>query len=136
MRGAFPTGDMELTQLLIVSDPAASQRWYQDVLGAELFRSYGSSVVLKLLGHWLLLVEGGAPTPDKPTVTFEPPADPDRVSAQMIFRVPDCQTTYETLKARGATFLTAPIRWDHGEIRAFLRDPDGHLFELSEIVEG
>lgn len=23
---------------------------------------------------------------------------------------------------------------DHGEIRAFFRDPDGHLFELSELV--
>jgi catechol 2,3-dioxygenase-like lactoylglutathione lyase family enzyme len=35
------------------------------------------------------------------------------------------------LAARGAAFLTEPV--DHrGEIRAFFRDPDGHLFEISQ----
>jgi catechol 2,3-dioxygenase-like lactoylglutathione lyase family enzyme len=35
------------------------------------------------------------------------------------------------LKERGAEFLTPPV--DHGwEIRAFFRDPDGHLFEISQ----
>ena len=36
--------------------------------------------------------------------------------------------------ARGAEFLTPPVTWDHGEVRAFFRDPDGHLFEISELV--
>jgi len=32
---------------------------------------------------------------------------------------------------RGAAFLTDPV--DHGaETRCFFRDPDGHLFEISE----
>ena len=52
----------------------------------------------------------------------------------MIFRVPDCQGAYETLRARGASFLTPPVKWEHGEIRAFFRDPDNHLFEISELV--
>jgi hypothetical protein len=35
------------------------------------------------------------------------------------------------LRPRGPTFLTPPVR--HGsEIRCFLRDPDGDLFELGE----
>jgi catechol 2,3-dioxygenase-like lactoylglutathione lyase family enzyme len=130
---AFPTDDMELTHLLVVADVERSRRWYEDVLGATVVRSYGgASCVLRLLGAWLLLVTGGGPTEDKPTVTFAPP-DPDRVSAEMIFRVPDCRGAYGTLASRGASFLTPPVA--HGsEIRAFFRDPDGHLFEISEVV--
>ena len=130
----FPSGDMELTRLLVVADVDRSRRWYEDVLGATVVRAYGgTSCVLQLLGSWLLLVTGGGPTEDKPTVTFAPPGDPDRVSAEMIFRVPDCRAAYETLRGRGAAFLAPPV--DHGwEVRAFLRDPDGHLFEISEAV--
>lgn len=128
----FPTDDMELTRLLVVSDVDRSRNWYTNVLGAVVFREYGgTSCVLRLLGDWLLLVTGGGPTDDKPTVTFTPPDDPDRVSAELIFRVPHCGQAYETLKQRGAEFVTPPV--DNGyEIRAFFRDPDGHLFEISQ----
>jgi catechol 2,3-dioxygenase-like lactoylglutathione lyase family enzyme len=130
---SFPTPDMELTRLLVVSDMERSRDWYTEVLGASLYREYGgTSCVLELLGNWLLLVTGGGPTEDKPETTFAPPDDPGRVSTELIFRVSDCRTSYETLKQRGADFLTPPV--DHGyEIRAFFRDPDGHLFEISEV---
>jgi catechol 2,3-dioxygenase-like lactoylglutathione lyase family enzyme len=128
----FPTPDMEMTRLLVVSDVERARDWYTNVLGASLFREYGgTSCVLQLLGDWLLLVTGGGPTEDKPTVTFAPPADRDRASAELIFRVPDCRQAYRVLTDRGADFLTPPV--DHGyEVRAFFRDPDGHLFEISE----
>jgi catechol 2,3-dioxygenase-like lactoylglutathione lyase family enzyme len=127
----FPTGGMEVTHILVSRDPERAREFYVGVLGAELYRQYGSSVVLRFLGNWLLLVEGGGPTEDKPTVTFAPPADPDRVDHAFTIRVPDCRAAYETLKARGAEFLTPPV--DHGwEVRCFLRDPDGHLWELSQ----
>jgi catechol 2,3-dioxygenase-like lactoylglutathione lyase family enzyme len=129
---AFPPPDATLTRLLVVSDVERSQRWYVDVLGADLEHAYGgTSVVLKVLDQWLLIVSGGEPTADKPTVTFAPPADPDHVSAELIFGVPDCQAAYETLRGRGAVFLTPPVTYDW-EIRAFFRDPDGHLFEISQ----
>ena len=72
MSAGFPTEDMELTRLLVVSDIERSRAWYRDVLGAEVVRAYGSSVVLKFLGSWLLLVTSGGPTEDKPAVTFAP----------------------------------------------------------------
>jgi catechol 2,3-dioxygenase-like lactoylglutathione lyase family enzyme len=129
----FPAEGMELTHLLVVSDAERSRDWYRDVLGAELYREYGgTSAVMKLLGTWLLLVTGGGPTPDKPTVTFSPPADPDRVSHEMTIRVPDCRAAYETLRSRGAEFLTPPVE-SEWEVRAFFRDPDGHLLEISEV---
>jgi catechol 2,3-dioxygenase-like lactoylglutathione lyase family enzyme len=132
--GSFPAEDMELTGLLVVSDIERSREWYTKVLGATLYREYGgTSCVVQLLGSWLLLVTGGGPTEDKPTVTFAPPDDPDRVSAELIFRVPDCREAYETLTSRGAEFLTPPV--DHGfEVRAFFHDPDGHLFEISQVA--
>jgi catechol 2,3-dioxygenase-like lactoylglutathione lyase family enzyme len=98
-----------------------------------VYGQYGTSVVLELLGSWLLLVGPGGPTADKPTVTFEPPLDPDRVSTEMIFRVEDCRATYELLRSRGADFLAEPVEHGH-ETRAFFRDLDGHLFEISALT--
>jgi catechol 2,3-dioxygenase-like lactoylglutathione lyase family enzyme len=72
----FPTADMELTRLLVVSDVERSRQWYTDVLGLRI---------------------------------------------QGVRR--DVLCTH---------FLTPPV--DRGsEIRAFFRDPDGHLFEISEV---
>lgn len=132
MTAPFPSEGMEATLLLVVSGTARSTAFYRDVLGAEVYREYGgSSVVLRFLGTWLLLVTGGPPTADKPTVTFRPPRDADIVDHEITIRVPDCRAAYTALTARGARFLTPPV--EHGrEVHCFLRDPDGHLWELSE----
>lgn len=132
MAGPFDD-DVAVTQILVVSDPPRSRDFWADVLGAEVYREYGSSIVLRFLGTWLLLVTGGEPSVDKPDVTFEPPADPTRVSHAMTLRVADCRATHDELVRRGATFLTPPHDWG-AEIRCFLRDPDGHLVELSQAV--
>ncbi len=127
----FPAEGMEATHVLVVSDPSASRSFYEGVLGAEVFREYGESVVLRFLGTWLLLVIGGGPTPDKPGVRFAAPSDPGTVSHEITIRVPDCHAAYETLRARGAEFLTPPVE-SESEVRCFFRDPDGHLLEISE----
>ncbi len=129
----FPTPDMALTHILVVSDVAAARDWYRNVLGARLHREYGgTSAVFDFNGSWLLLVTGGMPTADKPGVIFAPPPDTAEVSHSFTIRVADCRAAYETLRARGAVFLTPPHDWG-GEIRCFFRDPDGHLFEISEV---
>lgn len=134
MSSEFPVDGVELTLLLVVDDVDRARAFYTDVLGATLYREYGgSSAVLQFQGTWLLLVTGGGPTPGKPTVRFAPPDDPDRVSHQLTMRVPDCQAAYDTLRSRGAEFLAPPVDRG-GEIRAFFRDPDGHLLEISEIT--
>jgi catechol 2,3-dioxygenase-like lactoylglutathione lyase family enzyme len=133
MTAAFPDEEMELTHLLVVSDLERSRAFYNDVLGATIRHEYGgTSCVLRFLGTWLLLVTGGPPTDDKPTVTFAPPDDPDRVAHELTIRVSDCRAAHATLTARGAVFLAPPSEsaW---EIRAFFRDPDGHLIEISQV---
>ena len=129
----FPAEDMALTHLLVVADVSRSREFYEHILGAQVYREYGgTSCVLRFLGTWLLLVTGGGPTPDKPQVTFVPPPDPELVDHEMTIRVPDCHAAYATLVARGAVFLTPPVEYT-SEIRAFFRDPDGHLLEISQV---
>lgn len=130
----FPDDSVELTHLLVVGDMEKSRAFYRDVLGAEIYREYGgTSCVLNFKGNWILLVTGGEPTRDKPAVTFAPPDNPDVVSHEFTLRVGDCQQAYDILKKRGAEFLTPPVRWDY-EIRAFFRDPDGNLLEISQVA--
>jgi catechol 2,3-dioxygenase-like lactoylglutathione lyase family enzyme len=130
----FPTPEMEMTHILVVSDLERSRDWYRDVLGAELTAEYGgTSAVFRFgAGAWLLMVTGGAPTEDKPDVTFAAPQDPRSVSHSITIRVPDCRAAYDELRARGAEFLTPPYDWGR-ETRCFFRDPDGHLFEISQV---
>ena len=123
---------MELTHILVVSDLKRSVAWYRDILGATLTGEYGgTSAVFNYDGAWLLVVTPGGETADKPGTEFVPPPDPSKISHSMTIRVPDCRAAYEMLRARGARFLTEPHEsaW---EVRCFFRDPDGHLFEISE----
>ena len=136
MNSDFPTEDMALTHILVVSDLERAKDFYLNVLGASLYGEYGgTSIVFDFNGAWLLVVTGGGPTKDKPEVTFASPDDPNRLSHSMTIRVKDCQAAYETLKKRGAQFLTPPTDWGY-EIRCFFRDPDGHLFEISQVGGG
>jgi len=129
---SFPSPDLAVTHILVVSDLARSRAWYLDVLGATLYGEYGgTSVVLQLGTAWLLIVTAGGPTDDKPTVTLAPPSDPDLRDNLFTMRVDDCQAVYEQLLGRGAVFLTPPTT-NGAETRCFFRDPDGHLFEISE----
>jgi catechol 2,3-dioxygenase-like lactoylglutathione lyase family enzyme len=133
MTADFPVSGMELTHILVVSDLDRAKAFYKDVLGASLYGEYGgTSLVFNFNGAWLLVVTGGDPTKDKPGVSFVAPDDPQRVSHSMTIRVPNCQEAYDTLRSRGAEFLTPPINWG-SEIRAFFHDPDGHLFEISQV---
>ena len=131
----FPTDDMELTHIIVVSNFEESVAWYRDVLGAHLHREYGgTSAVFDFNGAWLLIVTGGEPTADKPGVSFAAADDQNTVNHSFTIRVDDCQAAYEELIGRGAVFLSPPYDWG-AEIRCFFRDPDGTLFEISEIPD-
>jgi catechol 2,3-dioxygenase-like lactoylglutathione lyase family enzyme len=101
---------MELTHILVVADLDRARTFHTGVLGPEVDREHGgTSCVLQAFGTWLLLVTGGGPTSDKPTVTFAPPADRDVVSHSITIRVDDRRATYAEWSRRGAAFLTRPI---------------------------
>jgi lactoylglutathione lyase len=125
-----PEDGFVVTHFLVVADQDRSREFYQSVFGAKVVLER-NPVILRLANSWLILNVGGGPTDDKPDVTLTTPADPHRTSAFLNLRVADIQAAYAEWSARGAEFLTEPK--DHGrEIRAYIRDPDGHLIEVGE----
>jgi lactoylglutathione lyase len=123
---------MYVTFLLVVSDQDRSRNFYQSVFSGKILRER-DPVILEIANTRLILNVGGGPTDDKPTITLTTPSDPDRVSAFLNIRVADISKACLAWSARGAEFLTEPK--DHGrEIRAFIRDPDGHLIEVGQTT--
>ena len=127
-----PGEGMYVTFLLVVSDQDRSRTFYQSVFGGKVLRER-DPVILEVANTRLILNTGGGPTDDKPTVTLIAPSDPDRVSAFLNIRVADIRKAYQAWAGRGGEFLTEPK--DHGyEIRAYMRDPDGHLIEVGQAT--
>ncbi len=127
-----PKEGFVITHFLVVADQDRSRAFYQTVFDGQVLIER-DPVIMKIANSWLILNEGGGPTDDKPTVTLETPPDPNRSSAFLNIRVADIRKAYEEWSARGAQFLTEPK--DHGrEIRAYIRDPDGHLIEVGQSV--
>jgi lactoylglutathione lyase len=125
-----PREGFVLTHFLVVADQDRSRDYYQSVFGAQIVRDR-DPVILQLANSWLILNNGGGPTDDKPTVTLTTPPDPDTVSAFLNIRVADIYGVHREWTARGAQFLTEPVDHPH-EIRAYIRDPDGHLIEVGQ----
>lgn len=127
-----PRSGFVVTHFLVVSDQDRSHEFYRTVFGAKVVLER-DPVIMRMANSWLILNAGGGPTDDKPTVRLAPPADPDVSSGFLNLRVRDIAKAYRDWSARGATFLTEPK--DHGyEIRAYIRDPDGHLIEAGQTT--
>jgi lactoylglutathione lyase len=125
-----PSEGFVVTHFFVVEDQDRSRDWYVGVLGAEVARER-DPVYLRVAGTWIVLNTGGGPTDDKPGVTLEPPRRHDRTSSFLNLRVADVHSAVREWSAKGAEFLTEPV--DHGqEIRAYMRDPDGHLIEVGQ----
>jgi lactoylglutathione lyase len=125
-----PASGFVVTHFLVVSDQDRSREFYRSVFGAQVLLER-DPVIMKIANSWLILNVGGGPTDDKPTVTLAPPADPDHTSAFLNIRVADIARAYADWSARGAEFLTEP-KTHASEIRAYIRDPDGHLIEVGQ----
>ena len=118
-----PKEGIVLTHFIVTSDVQRSRRFYADVLGGEVLLA-GEPTIIALANSWIIINLGGPPTDDKPTVTLEPPSDPDRVSSFLNIRVADIHSVYEQWRRLGAEFLTPPT--DRGvELRCYMRDPEG-----------
>ena len=53
--------------------------------------------------------------------------------AELSEKESDAQAIYDTWRSRGAHFLTPPQNRG-GEIRCYLRDPDGYLIEVGQTI--
>ena len=127
-----PRDGISVAHFLTVADVERSARYYEKVFGARILSMGDGNAppYLQLANTWMIVNVGGGPTPDKPTVTLSVP-DPNHINSFMNFRVADIQACYELWKSRGAEFLTPPIP-KYGEIRCYIRDPDGYIIEVGQ----
>jgi len=127
-----PKEGFVITHVLVVADQDRSREFYRSLLGGQVLLER-DPVIIKVANTWLTLVTGGGPTDDKPGVSLSTPADPGLSNGFLNVRVADIARAYKEWSAKGASFLTEPK--DHGrEIRAYLRDPDGHLIEVGQAT--
>src|SRR5947199_3521313 len=98
-----PKEGILLTHFIVSGDVERSRRFYTEVLGGETVLESKPAIVA-LANGWVIINEGGGPTDDKPTVTLEPPPDPDRTSSFLNIRVADIQAVYSEWSSRGAAF--------------------------------
>ena len=127
-----PKEGIVITHFIVSRDVERSRRFYTEVLGGEAVLE-GELSIVALANGWITISTGGEPTSDKPTVTLEPPSDPHHASSFLNIRVADIGAVYERWRSRGAEFLTPPINRGN-EIRCYMRDPDGHLIEVGQLV--
>jgi len=131
-----PREGFTVAHSLTVADVDRSARFYEKVFGGRILSkgdSDGAPAYIQIANTWLLVNPGGGPTPDKPTVTLSVP-DPNHINSFMNIRVADIQACYELWKSRGAEFITEPIP-KYGEIRCYIRDPDGYIIEVGQSTE-
>ena len=127
-----PKQGFVITHVLVVADQDSSREFYRSLLGGQVVLE-GDPTIMKVANTWLTLVTSGGPTDDKPGVSLSTPADPRQTSGFLNVRVADIGKAYREWPAKGAEFLTEPK--DHGrEIRAYIRDPDGHLIEVGQLT--
>ncbi len=128
-----PDEGILVTNLVVAADIATTSHFYSELLGGEIvFESPGAPTFVKLANTWVIVVEGGGGTPDKPDVTLGTPADKNRFDAFMNIRVADIQAVYEEWSARGVPFITPPIDNGGYEMRCYIRDPDGRIIEVGQ----
>ncbi|HTW85079.1 MAG TPA: VOC family protein [Candidatus Sulfotelmatobacter sp.] len=128
------TTDFVVTATIIVADIARSTEFYHKVFDAAVL-SKGEPTLLRFGNTWLMIARGGGPTDDKPTVVASPPRQPDVLSGFLNLRVKNVAHCHALWKSRGAHFLTEPKVHD-GEIRCYIRDPDGYLIEVGQDTDG
>lgn len=125
-----PTEGFVLTHFLTVADVKRSADFYARVLGGKIVRE-GEPSIIQVANSWIIVNVGGGPTDDKPTVILHTPQNPDEATSFMNIRVADVYACYNAWREKGAEFLTQPK--DHvGEIRCYMRDPDGYLIEVGQ----
>ncbi len=127
-----PKEGFVLTHVLVVADQERSRDFYQSLLGGQVLLE-GDPVIMKVANTWLTLTTAGGPTGYKPGASLGTPTEPGFTSGFLNVRVANIARIYEEWSVKGAEFLTEPK--DHGpEIRAYLRDPDGHLIEVGQVT--
>jgi len=129
---------MRIVQLdytvVIVEDLDRALAFYTGVLGITLSHRSGGFAQL-ITGPTRLALytrEAMAATLDREIA----PHDPERPGFEIGFMVANVDEAYAEVVAAGAEAVKAPTDRFWGQRTAYVRDPDGHLIEFVQILEG
>jgi len=125
---------------LIVADFEGCFRFYRDVLGLRV--TWGEEVDGSASGYASFEIPDGSLSINDqkifaPGVGFETrePGETVKDRAALIFEVASVDAETERLRALGAAFETQTTTYPGWGIRAaHLRDPDGNLIEINELL--
>jgi predicted enzyme related to lactoylglutathione lyase len=87
-----PQEGFVVAHFLTVENIERSAQFYATVFGGRILSigdTNGAPGYVQIANSWLIVNVGGGPTPDKPTVFLNPPADPESISSFMNIRVAD-----------------------------------------------
>ncbi|HEY0753950.1 MAG TPA: VOC family protein [Ktedonobacteraceae bacterium] len=122
-----------IATVLFVQDLARCVTFYRDTLGLEVQESDADSVSFQMENVYFLLL--AAPAAARligvEASTLKVEGGPRMLLAA---GVEDIDATYETLKARGVTFLRPPTDQPWGLRTAHFADPAGHVWEFNQPI--
>jgi lactoylglutathione lyase len=120
--------------VLFVRDVARCTTFYRDTLGFQVNESDAESAGFQLENLYFILLEVSAAahmvSEDAPELKIE------GVSRGLLAAgVEDVDVAYETLKAKGVSFLRPPTDQPWGLRTAYFADPEGNLWEINSPVD-
>ena len=128
----FPDSSATVTPLLAVDDLTRSMSFWVGQVGAAVEVEWATYALLRIGAGRLHLAVTGDQPPDRSIRLVPPSGGEQHANGEVVIQVSDCLAVVTALLDRGVTFLgpAAEPPWG-GEIRAFARDPDGHLLEIT-----
>jgi predicted enzyme related to lactoylglutathione lyase len=114
---------VEVLQSRVLYRPSDYQRsvgFYRDVVGLAIFREWATGTVFFLCGGFLELSRSAGPVTD------------DKLSLWL--QVRDVDAEFARLTAEGVEAVEAPVDEPWGLREARLRDPDGLMLVLIEVL--
>lgn len=114
---------MEVLQSRVLLRPVDYERsvaFYRDVVGLHIYREWATGTVFFVGGGLLELSRSGGPVTE------------DKLSLWL--QVRDVDAEFDRLAAAGVTVAEAPVLAPWGLREARLRDPDGLLLILVEVL--
>lgn len=118
--------------LLAVADLARALTFWVGQVGGVVEVQWDTYALIRIGAGRLHLAVAGEPPPDRAVRLAPPQGDGSEATGEVVIGVADCRAVVDALRRRGVAFLGPPASpaWG-GELRAFCRDPDGHLVEIS-----
>ena len=118
--------------VLFVSDLERSKEFYRDLLGLAVAQEDDDSTYFQLDGASLLLLSiPGAQDLLSSTALAGHSAG---ASSQLAVFVDDVNAIHADLAAKGVEFIREPIDRPWGMRTAHFKDPDGHVWEISQTL--